>query len=57
MSGEGRREELEERFNLVKKRIDEAAQDTPEELIEAWTKELDSISFELNNVYDDYTDH
>ncbi|WP_185154818.1 hypothetical protein [Dysgonomonas sp. 25] len=49
----GRREELEKELELAKKRIDEAPKDTPHALIEAWTKELDSISFELNNLYDD----
>lgn len=26
---------------------------TPKEILEAWEKELDSLSFELNNLYDD----
>jgi hypothetical protein len=50
---DGRREELEKEIELVHKRIDDAPQDTPEWLLQAWHKELDSLSFELNNLYDD----
>lgn len=50
---DGRREELEKEIELVQKRIDEAPQDTPQRILEAWHKELDSLSFELNNLYDD----
>ncbi len=48
-----RRAELEEELEIVQKRIDNAPKDTPEDIIEAWTEELDSISFELDNLYDD----
>jgi hypothetical protein len=48
-----RREELEKEIELVKKRIENAPADTPKEIIELYNKELDSLSFELNNLYDD----
>jgi hypothetical protein len=48
-----RRTELEEELDMVQKRIDNAPEDTPNEIIDAWIKELDSISFELDNLYDD----
>ena len=49
----GRREELEKELALAQKRIDDAPADIPEEILEAYEKELDSISFELDNLYDD----
>ncbi|MDR1729174.1 MAG: hypothetical protein LBR52_00725 [Prevotellaceae bacterium] len=49
----GRRTELEEELDMVQKRIDNAPENTPEDMKEAWEKELASISFELNNLYDD----
>ncbi|WP_185152991.1 hypothetical protein [Dysgonomonas sp. 216] len=49
----GRRLELEKEYDIVDKRIQEAPKDTPVSLLEAWRKELDSIAFELNNLYDD----
>jgi hypothetical protein len=48
-----RRTELEKELEIVQGRIDNAPKDTPKEISNAWTEELDSISFELNNVYDD----
>ena len=49
-----RRTELEEELEMVQKRIDNASEkNIPGEIINAWTKELDSISFELDNLYDD----
>jgi len=48
-----RREELEKEIDLTQKRLDEASPDVPKLVIEAWEKELDSLSFELNNLYDD----
>jgi len=48
-----RRIELEQELEMVQKRIDEAPKNTPEEIKEAWAEELDSISFELDNLYDD----
>lgn len=48
-----RRNELEREIEIVQKRIADAPKDTPKNILEAWTKELDSISFELDNLYDD----
>jgi len=48
-----RRTELEEELEMVQKRIDNAPENTPKEVVNAWTKELDSVSFELDNLYDD----
>jgi len=48
-----RRSELEKELDIVQKRIDNAPKGTPKEILESWHKELDSISFELNNLYDD----
>lgn len=48
-----RREELEKELEIVQKRIDEAAKDTPKEVLESWNKEFDSISFQLDNLYDE----
>ncbi len=48
-----RRTELEQELDMVRKRIDNAPANTPKEIKEMWIKELDSISFELNNLYDD----
>lgn len=48
-----RRKELEKEIVLIKKRIDDAPKDTPHELMEQYIKELDSLSVELNNLYDD----
>ena len=47
-----RRAELEKELEIVQKRIDNAY-NIPKEIMELWKKELDSISFELNNLYDD----
>jgi hypothetical protein len=49
----GRREELERQLDVAQKRIDEAPPTIPAEIMEAYRKELDSISFELDNLYDD----
>ena len=38
---------------MVQKRIGNASENTPEEVMNAWVKELDSISFELDNLYGD----
>ncbi|MDR3058884.1 MAG: hypothetical protein ACK5KL_13450 [Dysgonomonas sp.] len=48
-----RRSELEKEIEIAKKRIDDAPKDTPKEIMEAWIKELDSLSVELNDLYDD----
>lgn len=48
-----RREELEKEIVLAKKRIDDAPKNTPHEVMDVWVKELDSLSVELNNLYDD----
>lgn len=51
-----RRKELEKEMELAQRRIDEAPTDTPKTVMELWEKELDSIAFELNNLYDDDMD-
>jgi hypothetical protein len=48
-----RRTELEKEIEIVQSRINDASENTPKEILEAWEKELDSLSFELNNLYDD----
>jgi len=48
-----RRDELEKEINIAQQRIDSAPVDTPEDVRDAWREELDSLSFELNNLYDD----
>ncbi|MCC8089764.1 MAG: hypothetical protein LIO79_11000 [Rikenellaceae bacterium] len=50
----GRREELEKELEIAQDRLDNAPKDTPKEVLDAWRKEYDSVSFELNNLYDDY---
>jgi hypothetical protein len=49
----GRREELEKELAEAQRRLDEAPADMPKDWREAFEKERDSISFELNNLYDD----
>ncbi len=49
----GRREELERQLEIAQRRVDEAQANIPAEIMEAYRKELDSISFELDNLYDD----
>lgn len=51
-----RREELEKEISSVTKVIENAPKETPKEVLDAWRKELDSLSFELNNLYDDEED-
>lgn len=48
-----RRSELEKEIEIAKKRIDDAPKDTPKEIMDLWIKELDGLSVELNNLYDD----
>jgi hypothetical protein len=48
-----RREELEKEIEIAKKRLENAPENTPEGILGAWREELDSLSFELNNLYDD----
>ena len=48
-----RREELENEIAVIQKRLNSASADVPPYIIEAWEKEFDSLSFELNNLYDD----
>lgn len=50
-----RREELEKELEIVQNRINNATSDIPTNVLDDWKKELDSISFELNNLYDDDT--
>lgn len=49
-----RREELERQLELAQHRVDTLPEGVPEAVIADWHKELDSISFELDNLYDDY---
>lgn len=48
-----RRSELEKEIDLVQKRIEDAPESTPHEIFDSWRKELDSLFFELDNLYDD----
>lgn len=51
-----RRKELEREIEIIQDKIDNPPAATPKEIAELWTKELDSLSFELNNLYDDDLD-
>lgn len=48
-----RREELERDVEITRKRLDQAPLNAPNEVMNAYRKELDGIYFELNNLYDD----
>jgi len=48
-----RRTELERELEIVQERIDHAPENTPCEMRDQWREELDSITSELNNLYDD----
>lgn len=48
-----RREILEKELEEIQKRLDNAPADMPKEIRNRWIQEYDSISFELNNLYDD----
>lgn len=50
----GRREELEKQLDIAQERLDNAPKDVPKETLDAWRQEYDSISFELNNLFDDF---
>jgi hypothetical protein len=50
----GRREELEREIPIARERLDNAPPDTPKEILDQWRREYDSLSFELNNLFDDY---
>lgn len=49
----GRREELERELEEAQLRIENAPDDTPQDWMDAYHRELDSIQIELNNLYDD----
>lgn len=49
----GRRDELEKQLDVIQARIEQAPDNVPDDLLEAWHKEMDSIFFELDNLYDD----
>lgn len=53
MTAMSTRKQLEEDLKKAKERIDKAPKEVPEQLMEAWKREYDEISFELNNLYDD----
>lgn len=48
-----RRSELEKEIELTQECLDNASPETPQEIVEAWHRQMDSLSFELNNLYDD----
>ncbi|MDR2009729.1 MAG: hypothetical protein LBQ22_04530 [Bacteroidales bacterium] len=48
-----RRTELENELETARKRIEEAPKDTPKEVTHLMWKEFNSLSVELNNLYDD----
>lgn len=48
-----RRKELEREIEIIQDKIENPPAATPKEILESWVKELDSLSFELNNLYDD----
>ncbi len=48
-----RRDWLEQEISSVRKKIKELSDETPKEIVDAWEKELISLEFELNNLYDD----
>lgn len=50
---DNRREELEREIELVQEKIENSPEGTSKERIESWKKELNSLSFELNNLYED----
>lgn len=49
-----RREELERQLEMARQRVDMLPESVPQEVVAEWHRELDSISIELNNLYDDY---
>lgn len=49
----GRREELERELEEAQMRIENAPDNTPQDWMDAYHRELDSIQIELNNLYDD----
>lgn len=49
----GRRDELERELQVAQERIDKARPDTPEDVMDGFLMERDSIFIELNNLYDD----
>ncbi|MDR2040322.1 MAG: hypothetical protein LBQ60_20595 [Bacteroidales bacterium] len=48
-----RREFLEKEIEMINNKIENAPEDTPKEILDAWREEYDELSFELNNLYDD----
>ncbi|MDR2919255.1 MAG: hypothetical protein LBV72_07820 [Tannerella sp.] len=51
-----RREELEKEVEIARKRLDQAPLNISEEVLEAYRKEHESLTLELNNLYDDDED-
>lgn len=49
----GRREELEKQQEQTQKLLEEKGKEMPEDLRKQYREQLNSISFELNNLYDD----
>ncbi len=52
----GRREQLEKEIEIVNRRILDAPENTPKEVIDVWRSIYDDLSAELNNLYDDLDD-
>ena len=47
------RKQLEKDVEKAKRRLDNAPEGTPEELLKLWREEYDDLSFQLDNLYDD----
>lgn len=48
-----RKEELEREIYVLLKKIDEAPQNTPQEVLKAWWEEIDSLTLEVVNLCND----
>lgn len=47
------RQELEEEVKNARKRLDDAPDDTPQDVRDRWLKDYDYLVFQLDNLYDD----
>lgn len=48
-----RKEELEREIYIILRKIDEAPKNTPQEVLNAWWEELDSLTLEVVSLCDD----